>query len=78
MKQLFLVCLFLTCLFSADAQTSGNRVNLKYKITKKKVQELRDKNFLICIWHGYDVRKKCQRMGLSKKGMVWYRYCSRA
>ncbi len=47
MKQLFLVCLFLTCLFSANAQTSGNRVNLKYKITKKKVQELRGRNFLI-------------------------------
>lgn len=47
MKQLFLVCMFLTCLYVADAQTSGNRVNLKYKITKKKVQELKDKNFLI-------------------------------
>ncbi len=47
MKQLFLLCLFFTCLRAADAQTAGNRVNLRYKITKKKVQELREKNFLI-------------------------------
>ena len=47
MKQLILVCILFTFLLPAAAQTAGNRVNLKYKINKKKIKELTYRNFLI-------------------------------
>jgi hypothetical protein len=47
MKHIILACILLGFLFPAVAQMAGNRVNLKYKISKKKIKELRDRNFLI-------------------------------
>lgn len=47
MRTFLLFCILMGLLSSAAAQVAGNRVNLKYKISKKKIGELKQKNLMI-------------------------------